>query len=52
MNRYRYAVVLQVEVEAYDERDAEDLLKDIFGPGDDCGVTITEFDINQHEQLD
>lgn len=43
MNKYKFRVVLDVEVEAYDEADAEDVLRDIFGPGDDCGANVMEF---------
>jgi hypothetical protein len=40
MNEYRYTVELTVTVSAYDEDDAEELLNDTFGQGDDCGVKI------------
>jgi hypothetical protein len=43
MDKYKFQVVLDVEVEAFDENDAEDVLRDIFGPGDDCGAMVTEF---------
>lgn len=40
MNTYRFVLAVEVEVEAFDEDDAKDLINDNFGPGDDCGVTI------------
>jgi len=40
MEKFSYLVELKVEVEAYDEADAREMLEDAFGLGDDCGVTI------------
>lgn len=40
MNKFKYLVELEVEVEAYDQSDARDILEDVFGLGEDCGVTI------------
>lgn len=50
MNRYTYTVCLTVEVEAFDEGDAEDILHDNFDPGSDCGVEIKAVDIKQSER--
>lgn len=41
MNVYRYRVTLEVEVEAFDSTDANDAMQDAFGPGENCGTTIT-----------
>ena len=40
MNKFKYLVELEVEVEAFDDGDARELLEDCFGLGEDCGVTI------------
>lgn len=43
MNTYTATVTLKVQVDAYGQSEAEDMLYDTFGPGEDCGVTITDF---------
>ena len=40
MNKYRFILAVEVEVEAFDEADAKDIINDNFGPGEDCGVEI------------
>lgn len=42
MNTYHYEVVLQVEVEAFEDGDAWDAVQDAFGIGDNAGVTVTD----------
>lgn len=42
MNEYEFIVTLRVKVEAYNPMDASELVEDAFGPGEDCGVEITE----------
>lgn len=42
MDKFRYTVKLEVEVEAFDEGDAFDLIQDVFGIGDQSGVTVTQ----------
>lgn len=42
MNRYRYTVTLEVEVEAFDSGDAMEMLQDAFGLGENCGTQIVE----------
>lgn len=42
MNKYKYRVVLEVEVEAFDESDAWDAVQDAFGVGDNAGVLVTD----------
>ena len=43
MNRLKYKVTLEVEVEAFDEDDAWDALQDAFGVGDNgSGITVTD----------
>lgn len=45
MNSYTFTLHLEVEVSAYSEEDAVDILNDTFGPGEDCGVTIVKTSI-------
>jgi len=45
METYKYNVVLQVEVEAFSDEDAQDLILDVFGPGNDCGVEVQKLSI-------
>lgn len=47
MNTYKFVLSVEVEVEAYDEHDAEDIVNDTFGPGEDCGVEVTKLEIRQ-----
>ena len=51
MNTYLMSVVLQVEVQAFDEGDAFELVEDCFGRGETCGLKVMEFEISDHEQL-
>jgi len=41
MKTYRYRIVLEVEVPAFDVNDADAAVEDAFGVGEDCGVNIT-----------
>lgn len=40
--KFRYHVGMTVEVDAYDEADAVEMLNDTFGAGSDCGIEILE----------
>jgi hypothetical protein len=40
MNKYRFILAIEVEVESWDEADARDIIEDNFGPGEECGVNI------------
>jgi hypothetical protein len=40
MNRFKYEVTLHVEVEAFDESDAWDIILDNFGVGNANGVVV------------
>lgn len=42
MKQFRYIVMLQVEVEAYNADDAKEILEDTFSEGEEVGVTITD----------
>jgi len=50
-NRYVYAVMLQVEVEAFDEDDAASRIEDCFGEGDQCGLMIQSVEVLDFEAL-
>lgn len=45
MKTYRYSVDLVVEVEAFDQFDAEDMIRDALGLGDVCGLEIVESEV-------
>ena len=45
MKKFRYDVSLVVEVEAFDEIDAEEAVRDAFGLGDMCGVMVVESEV-------
>lgn len=49
MNTYKFTVLLQVEVDAYDESDAADAVQDVFGIGDSAGLDVTNFEVVEHE---
>lgn len=51
MNRYRFSLAIEVEVEAFDETDALEAVADCFGEGDASGMLVTEFQVLDHEQL-
>ena len=45
MNTYEFTIAAKVRVEAYSEADAKEIIQDTFGPGEECGVEITELRI-------
>jgi hypothetical protein len=45
MRTFRYDVQLVVEVEAFDQIDAEDAVRDAFGLGEACGLNIVESEV-------
>jgi len=47
MNRFKYKVTLEVEVEAFDSTDALDAIQDVFGLGEQNGVEIVDFEVTQ-----
>lgn len=47
MKDFRYSVNLVVEVEAFDEIDAEEAVRDAFGLGDQCGIEIVESEVGE-----
>lgn len=42
METYKYEVVLEVEVDAFDESDAWDAVQEAFGVGHTGAVTVTD----------
>lgn len=40
MNTYRYKITQTVEVQAFDESDAFDLVQDEFGVGEQMGIKV------------
>ena len=40
MNKFKYSVVLHVEVEAFDESDAWEAIQDNFGIGEASGINV------------
>jgi len=44
---FEYELTLRVSVTAFDETDAEDAIKDMFGTGDDGGLEVTSLDIKR-----
>jgi hypothetical protein len=51
MNTFMVSVVLQVEVEAFDESDARDAVEDCFGEGDFCGISVADCEVTDLEML-
>ena len=51
MNTYMVSVMLQVEVEAFDESDARDAVEDCFGEGEFCGLTVIDTEVTDLELL-
>lgn len=47
METYEFEVTLRVSVEAFDQSDAKELVEDVFGPGSDCGIEVTNFNIKE-----
>ena len=50
MKTYTVELVIKAEVEAFDESDAKEIVSDIFGPGDDCGVKIISTNLRQIQE--
>jgi hypothetical protein len=45
MRTFKYDVNLVVEVEAFNEIDAEEAVRDAFGLGDVCGLNVVESEV-------
>jgi hypothetical protein len=42
MEKFKYVVQLEVELEAFDKADADDAVQDVFSPGEEYGILITK----------
>lgn len=51
MKTFRYNVSLVVEVEAFDEIDGAEAVRDAFGLGDQCGMEIVESEVGEFTVL-
>lgn len=47
MNTYRFKVDLVVEVDAFDQFDAAEMIRDAFGLGEVCGANIIESEVGE-----
>lgn len=47
MKTYKFTLEVEVEVDAYSAQDAEDMVQDVFGPGNDCGVEVNSLKITE-----
>lgn len=51
MKRYVYSVLLQVEVEAFSEADAQEAVSDCFGEGSNCGLNVLDFEVVDSDEF-
>jgi len=51
MNTYMVSVMLQVQVEAFSDSDATEVITDCFGEGDFCGVDVQSVEVLDFEEL-
>jgi hypothetical protein len=51
MKRYVYSVLLQVEVEAFSEADAQEAVQDCFGEGSNCGLNVLDFEVVDNDEF-
>jgi hypothetical protein len=51
MKRYVYSVLLQVEVEAFSEADAQEAVADCFGEGSNCGLNVLDFEVVDSDEF-
>jgi len=51
MEKHIFSVLLQVEVEAYTEDDAQEVVRDCFGEGSICGLNVVEYEVVDHDRL-
>jgi hypothetical protein len=52
MRTFRYNVDIVVEVQAFDEIDAEEAVRDAFGLGEACGLEIIESEVGEFTVAD
>ena len=51
MRTFVYSVLMQVEVDAFDEDDASQAIQDCFGEGDACGLEVLNVEVLDFEEL-
>jgi len=51
MEKHIFSVLLKVEVEAYNEEDAQEVTEDCFGEGSVCGLTVVDYEVIDHDRL-
>jgi hypothetical protein len=49
--RFMYQVLLNVEIEAFDEDDAAQAIEDCFGEGSFCGLEVQAVEVLDFEEL-
>jgi hypothetical protein len=52
MNTYRYSVSLVVEAEGFTQFDAEEAIRDAFGLGEVCGLSVIESEVGDFTVVD
>ncbi len=50
MDKFKFTVVLEIEVEAFDYTDALDAIQDTFGIGEDAGINVTQCEYQLKKQ--
>ena len=45
MRDYNYTLKLRVCVHAENDKDAQELINDVFGPGEEYGITVNSLEI-------
>lgn len=48
MHKFKYQVSLSVEVDAFNEIDAAEAVRDAFGLGEICGIEIVESEVGEY----
>lgn len=51
MKKYKFNVLLEVEVEAFTEQDAKEAIHDGLGEGEFCGLFVKDFEIVEDNEL-
>lgn len=46
------SVMLQVEVEAFNSKDAVEVVEDCFGEGESCGLQVQDFEVLDFDRLE
>lgn len=51
MKKYKLSVLVEIEVEAFTDSDAYDIVQDCFGEGNSCGLNVIEFEVKEFNEL-